>query len=238
MTQDGGKKPTKLEKFKKWHKRTQVYKMIDDGISANQIAKWINDNGFKISTPMVYQLVKDYKANAMKQAQAETMLATDELAKKRAEKKGIKLESYKVNVLKESTNYADTQDMNEEERSIFQQSTQRVKSEMEILDAIIDKAFMTLQNVEALSPDMALKAIKLKKEIAGDDYNGLTMYGIEDIRLREQARENAMITILLEYIPEEKHGEVLDRMEQKTKEFYQSIGLEDAYENAKVIEGE
>lgn len=61
------------------------------------------------------------------------------------------------------------------------------------------------------------------------------MYGLEEIRLRETASENAMLAILLEFIPEERHEEVIAQMEKATREYYESIGLGEAYEQMKML---
>ena len=43
--------------------------------------------------------------------------------------------------------------------------------------------------------------------------------------LKQTARESAMTEVLLEFIPEEQHEQVLQRLEEKEKEFYQSLDL-------------
>ncbi|MNN77481.1 hypothetical protein D3C81_1939480 [compost metagenome] len=113
---------------------------------------------------------------------------------------------------------------------------------MELLDEIIQKGFETLKAMEVIYPMTAIKALEAKHKITGGAHNGLTTYGVEEIRLREAARENAIVCILLEYIPPEKHDEALARMEEATKQYYDSIGLGDAYrqmeKKEQVAEGE
>jgi len=105
----------------------------------------------------------------------------------------------------------------------------KVKHDLELLDEVIQKGFETLANIEEINPATAIAAIQLKHKITGGSHGGYTVYGIEEIKLREAARENAMVAVLLEFIPEEHQATVLDRMEQVTKEYYESIGLGGAY---------
>ncbi|WP_270364076.1 hypothetical protein [Bacillus paranthracis] len=230
---------SKLEQLVEWNKRVFVDKMLDDGDSPNKVHKWINENGLKVSVPTVYSYAKRRKEAIMKGVKMEAI--ADKRTKKGKAHKSTEDGSYaemvveenkshrKSNTTKRSKKKSDTKD-DTEERKAQQMSVHRVKSDMEIIDAIIDKGFSTLQLMEVISPDMALKAIKLKNEITGGNHNGLTMYGLEEIRLREAARENAMLAILLEYIPEEKHEEVLTKMETATREYYESLGMGDVYD--------
>jgi hypothetical protein len=230
---------SKLEQLAEWNKRVFVDKMLDDGDSPNKVHKWINENGLKVSVPTVYSYAKRRKEAIMKGVKMEAI--ADKRTKKGKAHRGTKDDSYADKVIeenqthkKDSTNKR-TKKKNDpkedtEERKQQHMGVKRVKSDLEIIDAIIDKGYGTLQMMEVISPDMALKAIKLKNEITGGNHNGLTMYGLEEIRLREAARENAMLAILLEYIPEEKHEEVLTKMEAATRDYYESMGMVDVYD--------
>jgi hypothetical protein len=228
---------TKLQRLVEWNKRPFIDKMLDDGKSPNQVHKWIVENGIDLSVPTVYAYAKKRKEAIMNDVKIEALLGQ----KKNPEKEKAQK---KAKVTKDSTSMKDKDgsgqwgNMTEEERAQKMKTVTRVKSELEILDLIIDKGFKTLHMMEVLSPDMALKAIKLKNEITGGEHNGITMYGLEEIRLREAAKETAMTTILLEYIPEDKHEEVLNKMELETKKYYESIGLGDAYEQMQEAEEE
>lgn len=110
-------------------------------------------------------------------------------------------------------------------------AVRKVKSDMELLDAVIQKGMETLHQMEHMSPQVAIKAIELKHKMTGGTHNGLTMYGLEEIRIREAAREASMTTVILKYIPEDQHEAVLEEMETITKAYYDSIGLGEAYVN-------
>lgn len=71
-----------------------------------------------------------------------------------------------------------------------------------------------------ISPATAIKAMEMKHKLTNGSSGGYTVYGIEEIKLREAARENAILAVLLEFISEEQHAAVLKRMEQVTREYY------------------
>src|SRR5690606_30740918 len=117
------------------------------------------------------------------------------------------------------------------------QQKRKIHTEMEMLDAIIQKAFETVQNMREVHPNVALQAIKLKHELTGGEHKGFTIHGLEEIRRREEARMMAIENVLLKYIPEEKWEEVLQDMERTTMEYYKEHGLLEAYERMKAQEG-
>lgn len=54
-------------------------------------------------------------------------------------------------------------------------------------------------------------------------------YGLEEIKLRESAREQAITAAILQFVPVEQHDAVIELMETATREYYESIGLGEAY---------
>jgi hypothetical protein len=59
-------------------------------------------------------------------------------------------------------------------------------TDQEILDKIILKGYQNLDSIDRIRPDLLLKAIKLY-EITQGRHDGLTVYGLNVIRLREEA---------------------------------------------------
>lgn len=222
---DGGK--SKMELILAWKKRPFIDKMLDDGESPNKVQKWMLENGLEISVPTVYTYAKKRKEAIINGVKFEA-IADKRTAKSKKEmgEGEAKQSSVRKKVIEERKK---KEELPPEEKKQLQKTIKRVQSELEILDAIIDKGYQTLQMMEVISPDMAIKAIKLKNEITDGQHNGITMYGLEQIRLREAARENAMLMILLEFVPDEKHEEVLAKMERATREYYADLGLEEAY---------
>lgn len=220
---------TKLEELLEWKKRPFLDKMLDDGVSPNQCAQWCREQGFEISTPHMYTYAKRRKEAIVKDVQMDAVMDKRQAnlppqERKKLEKKGGRKKAEPFG------------NMTQEERKQANMTVDKVKSDLELLDAIIQKGMETLHMMEAVAPQVAIKAIEIKNKITGGAHNGITTYGLEEIRLREAARENAILAILLKYIPEDKHDEVLAEMEKATREYYESIGLGEAYAALEVEE--
>lgn len=223
LSKNNGVKKTKLEQLAEWKKRPFLDKMLDDGVSPNQCHKWLLENGFEISMPMVYKYAQRRKEAIVKDIQLNTIMD------KRTTNGGHSTSKKRKRRTKKTIPTTHTREQEQEERKQDNLTVNKVQTDLELLDAVIQKGWETLSMMEAIDPSKAIQAIKLKNEITGGAHNGLTTYGLEEIRLREAARETAMTAILLEFIPEDKHEEVLKRMDEATKEFYESIGLGDEY---------
>lgn len=239
---------TKLQLLAEWRKRPFLDKMLDDGESPNRCHKWCLENGFDISVPMLYKYASRRKKAII--ADVPIMEAMDRKKPVKAiegqeedteglvDRKGRpnRRGRHKNTGRKEKpkrTNEARKEKLHSVEPE------RKVQTDLEMLDVVIQKGFQTLRDMEAVAPQVALKAVELKWKITGGKHMGVTTYGIEEIRLREAARENAILTVLLEYIPEEHHEEVIKKMEETTKSYYESVGLAEAYDNLEpTVEGE
>ncbi|MCP3776646.1 hypothetical protein NLX71_25730 [Paenibacillus sp. MZ04-78.2] len=78
-------------------------------------------------------------------------------------------------------------------------------------------------------PATAIKAIEVKHKLFNGAMGGHTLYGLEEIKIREAAIEQAIITCMLEFIPEEQHDIVSRRIDDIMRDFYEAIGLGEAY---------
>lgn len=215
-----GNGPGRLSDLNDWIKRPFVDKMLDDGESPNKVAQWCNENGFEISVPTMYTYAKKRKEAIIKGEGVKRVLGKEPEPPQPPKPRGgtkegrAKREANEKVVRKE-------QGMS---------SGNKVLSDLQLLDAVIQKGMDTLNAMDYIKPDTAIKAIELKNKLTGGAHNGITTYGLEELRLREAARENAITVILLRFIPEDQHEAVLEEMEKATKEYYESIGLGDAYE--------
>ncbi|MFC4601968.1 hypothetical protein [Cohnella hongkongensis] len=188
-----------------WPRRPFLDKMLDDGESPNKCAAWCKENGFDISVPTMYEYAKKRRAAIIGEIQADKLRS--------GKSKGNRIAN----------------NLTKEERKAAHMTVNKVKHDLELLDEVIQKGFETLTHTDEISPATAIAAIQLKYKITNGAHGGYTVYGIEEIKLREAARENAIVAVLLEFIPEEQHAAVLERMEQVTREYYVSIGLGEAY---------
>lgn len=195
-----------------WPKRPFLDKMLDDGESPNKCATWCKENGFDISVPTMYEYAKKRRAAIIGEIQADSLRSVKPKEKRCAN------------------------NLTNEGRKAAHMTVDKVKHDFELLDEVIQKGFVTLANIQEINPATAIAAIQLKHKITNGSHGGYTVYGIEEIKLREAARENAITAVLLEFIPEEKHAAAIERMEQVTKEYYESIGLGEAYAQMEVRE--
>lgn len=98
-------------------------------------------------------------------------------------------------------------------------------SDIELLDDIIQKGFNGMQYVSVVDPQIAMKAIELKKKITGDSLQGMSVAGLKELNLRNLALQNSLTEVLFKYIPEDKHEEVIEYIDQVEEEFYNNLDL-------------
>ncbi|MBP1994657.1 hypothetical protein [Paenibacillus eucommiae] len=54
-------------------------------------------------------------------------------------------------------------------------------------------------------------------------------YGQEEIKIRKAARGQAITAAILQFVPMEQHDAVIELMKTVPREYYESIGLSEAY---------
>lgn len=196
----------RLEKLVKWERINEVNEMIMSNVSPRQISQWCKENGFDISHPKLYEYRDMLREAVSKQITVEQMMGIGKY-----NRNPIILQALGIQPVKEY-----------------------VKSELEILDGIIQLGFNTLQTNPAIRMGDAMKAIELKNKITGGSHGGLTNYGLEQLRELEEAKFSAILEIVLKYLPEDKHGEVYEAMADAEHTFYQeqAPGLLEEYEQA------
>lgn len=101
----------------------------------------------------------------------------------------------------------------------------KIFNDVQVLDSIIQKGAEGLRFVETLDPALMIRAIETKNKITNGELKGLSYIGLRELMLKQTARESAMSEVMLEFIPEGQHEEVLQRLEEKEKEFYQNLDL-------------
>lgn len=230
----------KINALVKWKKRPSLDEMIDDHVPVKDCVAWCKENGFSISLPTMYIYIKRRNEAIVNGLTFELLQPKlhEENMKRKAEGKKKGQEGLKEHGLRGAAtikeNYRkERARTNQALVEVTEQETKEcIRHDMELLDEIVQKGFDTLKIMEVISPATAIKAIEMKNKLSNGSTGGYTMYGLEEIKLREAAREQAIISAILEFIPEEKHVAVIERMEQVTKEYYESICLGEAYEKA------
>lgn len=223
--------PGKVAALVKWNNKPPLDKMIDDGTPVKELVAWCNDNGFPISVPTMYSYIKQRREAIINGLTMELIHSKEDTLKKALEDSALKKAREKGNAqYKENRAEERAKVKVKLEKELAEQdSPNRIRHDMELLDEIIQKGFKTLSMMEVISPVTAIKTMEMKHKLSNGNTGGYTHYGLEEIKMREAAREQAIVAVLLDFIPVEKHEAVMKLMEDVTREYYQSIGLGEVY---------
>lgn len=101
----------------------------------------------------------------------------------------------------------------------------KIVSNLQVLEEIIAKGHNAIRTVDVIDPALALKAIDMHSKITGGAGGGITLHGVQELRLQQKALESAMATVILEFIPAEKQPEVWKRIDECEREFYDNMDI-------------
>lgn len=196
----------KLERLVKWDKCAEVNEMLMNGVSPHKVSDWCKDNGFHISHPKLYEYKEMLQEAISKRITVERLLGIG--APKR---KPIDLQALGITSIKNT-----------------------VKNEMEVLDGIIQLGFNALHNNPTVKLQDAMRAIELKNKLTDGRHQGLTGFGLDQLRELETAKFNAIVEVVKQYIPEDKLSELDDAIANAERNFYstQAPDLLEEYERA------
>lgn len=183
----------KLERLLKWDKVDQVNQMLLNGASPHKVAAWCLEKGFKISHPKLY----DYKS-LLQQAIVRKVTIEQIL--------GINVPKRKSVILQEL--------VNDECKTL-------VVNEIDVLEAIIQRGFNALSSNPIIKIQDAMRAIDLKNKLTGGAHGGLTTYGLDKLKELEEMKFNAMIKVVMKYLPEDKLAELQKDISESERKFYE-----------------
>lgn len=197
----------KLEKLVKWEHRETVDDMLMSGVSPHKVSDWCKERGFKISHPKLYEYKEMLQKSITQQISVERLL-------------GIGVPKRTPILLQQLGIKGGVKDF--------------VKNEMEVLDGIIQLGFNALATSPTIRLNDAMKAIELKNKLTQGQHNGLTGYGLDQLRELEKAKFDAMVEVVLKYVPEDKVGELEEAIGEAERTFYeeQAPELLEEYERA------
>lgn len=189
----------KLVQLSKWNYIDEVHRMLDRGDSPNSVCSYINKNGFKISTPMVYEYAKMRKKALVDQLDMEHVLGV-------ARKPLFADESAKTAMsrLKSEIDALDC-----------------------IIEGGF-KTLQEFSN-RPIAPKTMMDAISLKAKLTNGNHGFLTNYGMEQLREVEQNKYELIIDHLISYIPEDKQQEAMDKIAIIEDEYYQTTEYYEEY---------
>lgn len=105
------------------------------------------------------------------------------------------------------------------------QGNKKLISVTQVLEEMIQKGYNTMNQTEIIDPQLTLKAVDAYHRITGGTSGGLTLQGLQEIRMQQKAMETATAEVIMEYIPEALHEEVLAKMEEKQQAFYDNLDI-------------
>lgn len=182
----------KLEKLVKWQYIDQVNEMLMSGISPHEVSKWCKERDFSISHPKLYEYKEMLQEAITRRITVERLLGIG--VPKRTP---IVLQALGIQGVK-----------------------QHVKNELEVLDTIIHLGMGALHNSPTIKIETALKAIELKNKLTDGKHAGLTNYGLDQLKELEQRKFNAIVAVVMQYIPEDKHDELEAAIAAAERQFY------------------
>ena len=104
------------------------------------------------------------------------------------------------------------------------------------MDTIIHLGMSALSNSPTIKVETALKAIELKNKLTDGKHAGLTNYGLDQLRELEQAKFNAIVEVVMQYIPDDKHDELEAAIAKAEREFYHARAPELVEEYERAVE--
>lgn len=200
----------KLEKLVKWEHREQVDTMLLNGVSPHKVSDWCKEQGFSISHPKLYEYKAMLQEAITKQITIERIL-------------GIGVPKRKP-ILLEALTGTNTTDL--------------VKNESQVLDGIIQLGYNALQHSPTVKLQDALRAIELKHKLTGGNHAGFTSYGLDQLRELEQAKFNAMVEVVMKYVPEDRLEELQEAIANAERDYYENKAPEFLEEYDKATEEE
>ena len=177
---------------------SKINTFIDDGKTLEFITSFANSQGVSVSLGTI----RNYK-------------------KKREEsiQKGVPFESLldrrkKVNAVDSPAN----------DTGVYKQGSEKVISINQVLEELISKGMKGIKELPVIDPALMMKAIQEWNKVNAGN-GGLTLQGVQELRLQVAAYEQAMKNVLLMYIPADKHDEVLNKMQEEEDKYYASLDL-------------
>ncbi|AMQ66483.1 hypothetical protein BH753_gp001 [Bacillus phage Shbh1] len=195
---------------------TKVDNMLDEGKTYDYIIEFCKEHGITISKASL----TNYKKK--REESIETGKPLLQLLDKRAKDNVTYIKDREVDRLKTASYNKDSG----EPASVTDLSKiDKVYNDLEFLDDIISKSMRGLKHFDVVDVPLGMKALELKAKITNNQLSGLTIAGIREIKLRQSARESALMEVIMKYVPEDKHDQLFEDMELAEKRFYENLDL-------------
>lgn len=99
-------------------------------------------------------------------------------------------------------------------------------SDGQVLDTIIAQGMQSIVMGDApISPKDLLKAIEVKAKLTNNANQGLSLEGLQELRVHVMARDNAVAQALMKYVPEDKQAEALTSIDEAEQEMLKNMDV-------------
>lgn len=184
--------------------------MLDAGDSPNAIKRYLDSVGFSISAPSMYKYADLYRQGLLDEAAAQ------------------------MSTLPVTSDEAETIPAPDSE------AAQRLRSELEALDTLIEKGCEAVRQIEPkdVTPKIMMEAIRLKNELTGGNHAFLTEYGYKSLKKLEDKKWQLVISFVMSYIQEEQRQQVQMGVAEIEESVYKGTPWHDEYLRARKGEEE
>jgi hypothetical protein len=199
---------------------TKVDNMLDEGQTYDYIIEFCKEHGLSISKASLTNYKKKREESI---ATGKPLL---QLLDKRAKDNVTYITNKEVEAFKKKKQDTPIKHEIIQATSITDiTKVDKVFNDLEFLDEIISKGMKGLKAFDVVDTPLAMKAIELRAKITNNQLSGLSIAGLRELKLRQQARESAMMEIIMKYVTEDKHDELFADMDEAEQRFYENLDL-------------
>lgn len=208
------KKVTLVELYENKLLISKLNNMINEGKTLQYLTDFANKMGVPVSMGSINNYRKKYLQSLEENVPLETLLD------KRA-KNGNVLELKEKEVGPRAVTAG-----NEEGYGVYKKESEKLVNVNQTLELLIEKGTRSLEAVDYVDANILLKAIAEHNKVNAGN-GGLTMAGLQEMRLKQLAFESALSDVLLGFIPQDKHEEVLQALREAEDAYYRDLDLSD-----------
>lgn len=106
-------------------------------------------------------------------------------------------------------------------------------NDLTVLDEIINKGLMTIQQQDGVDPKVTIKAIELKGKLTDGNLKGMTIEGIKALEARQKRLSYILTDVLMKYVPQEKQDAATKDLEKAEEAFNRNLNLDENYKALK-----
>lgn len=99
-------------------------------------------------------------------------------------------------------------------------------SDLQVLDRVIALGFDTIRSGDVpVAPKDMMKAIEIKGKLTNNANQGLSLQGLQELRVMVMAKNQAIVQTLMTYVPEDKQAEALNAIEKAQRDAYKNMDV-------------